>query len=109
MLGSVVFGARFLFTFDDLAKQAYAATPGPVGKALGKLVGSVLLAHAAVNYQLKNGLKASDTDIARLNTIISTSYLSYHIWGHLADRIQTFDGLITSALLFLLNAFVGYA
>lgn len=109
MLGATVYGVRFLFAFDDYAKGTYAATPGPVGKALAKLVGAVLLSHTAVAYQLKHVLKASETDIARVNLLILLSYVACNVWGLLTDRILKFDGLIVTGVLSLLNAFVGYA
>jgi hypothetical protein len=109
MMGASVFGLRYIFQFDQIAEKTFTAKSGPVGKALSKLVGAALLSQTAVNYELKRGIKVSDTDIAKVNVIISTAYLAYNIWVHAAGHAKTFDGLITSAILFALNAFVGYA
>jgi hypothetical protein len=109
MLGASVFGLRYILQFDQVAEKTFTAKAGPVGKALSKLVGAALLSQTAVIYELKNGIKVSDTDVAKVNVIISAAYLVYGIWVHAAGHAKTFGGLVTSALLFALNAFVGYA
>lgn len=109
MYGSIVYGAQYLFTSDQLAKRLFTSAPGPVGKTLGKLVGAVLMSHAAVIYQIKNILKASDTEIARLNIFLSTAYLLTALWAHAKGYLKAYDSTIASVLCFVLNAFVGYA
>jgi hypothetical protein len=83
--------------------------PGPVANALSKLIGAVLLSQTATLLMAKHCMKASDVINAQFGSIATAAYFGYFIWAHAAGHTKSLEGLISTGVMFFLNAYIAYA